>query len=84
MFMIEVYMKLKPHYDKLLHISITFMLMCFLHAWLHLGIAFLIMAILQVGKIVWNYYDDYTYRPAGDVLANLIGYAIFGLYIWVG
>ena len=73
-------MKLKDCYDKLLHISITFVLMCFLCVWLPWYIAVMIMAILQVAKIVWNYHEDYWYHPFWDVMANLGGYALFVLY----
>jgi len=77
-------MNLKDHYDKLLHISITFLLMCFLCVWLPWWMATLIMANLQAGKVVWNYRQDYWYHWMGDMTANVIGYAIFALYVWVG
>jgi len=77
-------MKLNQHYDKLLHISITFMLLCFLHACLTLYLAVICVVLLQIAKVIWNYSADWFYHPAGDILANVIGFAVFGLYLGVG
>ena len=71
-------------YDKLLHISITFMMLVFLDKFILMVVtarlwsivfAVTITLIMQIIKTLWNYSKDGSYSPYGDWLANLIGYA---------
>jgi len=76
-------MKLNQHYDKLLHISCTFVAMCFLRVWLPWNVAIAMALFMQGGKVYWNYKADVLYRPAGDVLANVAGFGLYWLYVVV-
>jgi len=73
--------KLKPHYDKLLHVSITFSGVIFLSKWMPIIIAVVLIAIAQVTKTWLNYRCDKSYRPVGDWLANLTGYLLIAVYM---
>lgn len=73
-------MELKPHYDKLLHTTVTFVLMAFLCKVIPWGFAFMVTAVLQLVKAEHNRHKDSAYSATGDMLANGIGYLVFWLY----
>ena len=74
---------LKQHYDKLLHVLGTFTVMCFLCVWIPWNVAIAIVLFLQAGKAYWNFQADNLYHPAGDMLANVIGYGLYWLYVGI-
>ena len=71
---------MKQYYDKLLHISITYMLVVIMAKFMDIGFAVAITFTLQCGKVVWNMRDK-NYTMLGDCAANCIGYAITWLYL---
>ena len=75
--------KLKPHYCKLLHTLGTFTAMCFLCASLPWSTAVGIAILLQGFKVYRNYKADNLYHPAGDLLANVIGFGLYWLYVGI-
>lgn len=72
---------LKLHYDKLLHVTVTFTLMAFCLKWLSVSYSFLIMATLQGGKAWLNYRIKIGYKIWGDMAANAFGYLLVLLYV---
>jgi len=68
---------LKANYDKLLHISGTFIATLGLARWLPKEIALTITLTFCLAKTIWNYNNDRKYKPAGDWIAN-----IAGLFLW--
>lgn len=77
-------MEIKKHYDKLLHISITFGLMMFATTFLSIEKAVGTVFMLQVMRTLQNVTRDKAYRPWGDWLANSGGYLLYGLYWMIG
>ena len=84
-------MNLQRYYDKLLHISITFMLLVWLDMLMSMvvtarsgsiGFAVTVTLLMQIIRTAWNYSADSTYRPLGDWMANCIGYVATVLF-WV-
>lgn len=73
--------RLKQHYDKLLHVSVTFMMMALLCKMLpaHAALATTLMA--QLAKTALNRVTDDTYKPWGDWLANAAGYAVYTMFL---
>jgi len=43
--------------------------------------AVIIILILCTGKTVWNYYNDKSYKPYGDWIANAIGFGLWILFV---
>jgi len=74
-------MALKRHYDKLLHVTVTFVLMVFFMKWVSAFWAVWFVAILQGGKVDRNRSMSDTYKPWGDLLANGVGYMLVLAYI---
>ena len=77
---------LHANYDKLLHISLTFALLCFLSVGLSalqwgpviaLGVVF----VLQWVRVAQNYRHDAEYSVVGDWTANVLGYLLYGIYL---
>ncbi len=79
----DLHTRLKNNYDKLLHILGTFTVMCFLCAWFSWHTSAGIMMFMQAGKMLWNHQVEKTYRPAGDLLANAIGFGLYALYVGI-
>ena len=74
-------MTLKQHYDKILHVTCTFMMLAFLTSFRLPGeLVFGIVLMAQVIKTGWNFRRDVFYRWIGDWCANAGGYLSFGLY----
>jgi len=73
-------MKLKNHYDKLLHVLGAFTVLIWLNkVFLPVG-ALIILFLLCVGKTALNYMSDKTYKPFGDWIANIIGFGLWLIY----
>lgn len=74
-----------PHYDKLLHASITFLLVLFLHKCLPVYLCIAVVSVLQISKSLLNLYSGYieAKKPGfwGDWMANLAGYVLVVLYL---
>ena len=81
--MLKLLSALQRHYDKLLHVSITFMGIAWLAKWLPLYICVPVMLAAQVFKTWANYRADREYKPYGDWAANLSGYALVGIYLGI-
>lgn len=75
---------LKAHYDKILHITVTFMLILYLERIISLPYALLLTFLLQGGKVIWNLTRTKNYRMVGDWVANIVGYALAAGYLWTG
>jgi len=77
---------LHKNYDKLLHITCTFGLMAYgvRTNLLPTGLIVTVVLSLQITKTIWNYTKDTTYKPYGDWLANMGGYALYTLYWLIG
>lgn len=71
-------MRLKQHYDKLLHVTITFMLLMFATKWLSVWLSVGIVFTLQTVKVFRNKIIDKKYTCTGDLVANGIGY-----WVWI-
>lgn len=86
-----MFKRLMPHYDKLLHVLVTFALMMFGMLWLQWRIVTLIVFVLQALKWVrnwnvqpmWVRFRDWLPASLLDWLANLAGYGLVALYIWL-
>ena len=76
----EINMKLKLHYDKLLHVLGTFTAMCFLRVAFPWYCAVMVVFGLQLIKVWLNYRADELYHPAGDMVANMAGYGLYWIY----
>jgi len=79
--LVKLLSALPRHYDKLLHISITFFGIVFFAKWLPIYICLPAMIVAQVFKTWANYRADKSYRPFGDWAANLGGYVLVGVYL---
>jgi len=77
---------LQKNYDKLLHITCTFALMAFgvRTNLLSTGLVVTIVLSLQAAKTIWNYTKATTYKPYGDWVANMGGYALYVAYWLLG
>lgn len=71
----------RSHYDKMLHTTVTFVLMLFCMKWLDVFHSWLIVAILQIGKAWLNYRINVDYGCFGDMAANACGYLLVLLYV---
>lgn len=71
---------LKKYYDKLLHITGSFMALIWLARMVPVLFALLIVVSLCVLKTIWNYKSDSAYKPYRDWIANFIGIGLWRLY----
>jgi len=70
----------EQHYDKLLHIAVTFTVLSFLLKFASMWQAISIMFLLQCLKVVSNKHQSPDYTMPGDWLANVGGYLVVLLY----
>ena len=73
--------KIIPHYDKILHVTVTFILVMFLDRIFPLYDSILIVVFLQTFKTWMNYRVSKDYCFVGDWIANGIGYSLVGIYL---
>ncbi len=76
---------LHANYDKLLHLLLTFALLCFLSGGLSAlqwgpVVAVGVVFVLQWVRVAQNYRHDAEYSVAGDWAANVLGYVLYGAY----
>jgi hypothetical protein len=68
------------NYDKLLHVLGSFTALVWLDKILSPMVSIIIVISLCCIKTKWNYRKYKLYNPIGDWVANLIGFALFGLF----
>ena len=75
--------EIKEYYDKLLHISCTFTGLMFLTRFWNIPASAGIMVGLQIIKTANNRRLDKKYKPCGDWAANIMGYAVYCVYMLI-
>lgn len=72
---------LHANYDKLLYVLGSFTALLWLNKFIHPVGSIIIVLLLCILKTIWNYKaSDDPYNPAGDWLANLIGFSLWILW----
>ncbi len=74
--------RLHANYDKLLHILGSFTALLWLSKFIHPVGSIISVLLLCISKAILNYNSDDSYKPVGDWLANLIGFVLWGLYVF--
>ncbi len=72
---------IQPHYDKILHVTVTFVLMVFCMKLTTFQYSITIVFILQLVKAWLNYRTNVDYSCSGDMVANACGYLLTGLHL---
>lgn len=74
---------LHANYDKLLHVLGSFTALLWLNKFINPIASIIIVLVLCVLRTIQHYKaSDASYNPAGDWLANAIGFVLWGLYVF--